>query len=273
MGGVIKRFSQLIIPSAVAMALHLLLLSALSNDISIFSNPQAWRTELFSTLWFLKSLFICYVIYMAIIVVPKPYRYFLIFLVILVTPFIKYFRILYMFPCFILGVISHKHDYIIKYNTIVQIISAPIFILCLAFWNSGAFTLNLVSFHGLLSGEITPLLIFFKQYSYVLLTGISGALFFTSFLFRCFSRYEKSTILCKLSDYGTYTLGIYIIQTFLLETVLSAYVKFDLYFSPIICNVFIIPFASLIILCVSILLVKLINRNKLLSSLLIGSNK
>ncbi len=255
------------------MVVHLLLLSVLSDDISLLTYHSAWRTELFSTLWFLKCLFICYAIYMALCVTPKPYRGILTILALLVIPFIRYYRLLFMFPCFLLGVEVHKHNHITKFNTIIQIISAPIFALCLVFWDSSAFTLSRVSFQGLMNGDYISLGIFLKQYLFVLLTGMSGALFCSSFLYWCFRKFDNSELLHRISGYGTYTLGIYILQTFLLETILSKYLKIDLYFSPFVCNVVIIPLISIIIIFICILLVKLINCNKYLSSILLGYNK
>lgn len=263
------RFYQLIVPSVIAMVFHLFLMAFLKHDSSIIVNHLAYRTEIFNTLWFLKSLFICYLVYISIRIIPSPYKLIVSFFILLIIPFVGYFRLLYMLPSFLLGVQVRRMDIFTKHNKLVLFISPLLFLFCMLHWDSNALTLSRMSFHNLSGGDISPLI----NYLYVLVTGFSGTFFFCSFLYWLSSKLKFIMAFQMISSYGQYTLGVYIIQTFLLETLLSNYVKLDLLFSPFLCNTIVIPSISLLILAVCILLVKLINNNKVLASLLLGNSK
>lgn len=264
--GVKKRFSQLIIPCIIATFLHLLLLAILMNDVSIITQPTTWRNELYNTLWFLKSLFICYVIYVTISLFPMSLKIVVTLLFLLMIPFVGYFRLSLMLPSFLFGVFARKYDIFQKTNVMILFISAPLFLTCLHYWSADSLIQTRASLHGLLNGNFSS----FFHYLYVLLTGFSGTLLCCSFYYWLIGRIGNSVVVQRISTFGRYTLGIYIIQTFLLETILSFYVKLDIIFSPVICNTIIIPILSFGILISCILLVKLICKNKSLSFLLLG---
>lgn len=104
---------------------------------------------------------------------------------------------------------------------------------------------------------------------YRVCVGISGAVMILSFILLIFAKLPNVEFLNRLSVLGQYTLGIYVIQTVLLERIIKSMITFNAssfyYF-----NFLLAPAISLAVLICCIILVKIFLHSKLTSFILLG---
>lgn len=265
MGGVKKRFSQLIIPSLFWMIIHGIMSYYIYNDYSSLSIKEILLDETFNTLWFLKSLFICYLVYVIIALSNNWIKVFLTIGIIATFSFVSWFHLKLMLPSFFVGVFLRKNKEIIS-MPFTLIFSGLCFAICLIGWNADFFTSPSGLFRSMAQGNYEPMVIHLWRTVFSIIIGVFGSVFFISMFGFLFNNRN----LGALSKYGQYTLSIYIIQTILLETVMPHYILFE--GSSIWVYLIIIPITSLLILSVSIYLYKLLSLCELIDRLLFGNN-
>ena len=265
LGGVKRRFYQLIIPSLLWMIIHGIMCYYIYNDYSSLSIKEILLDETFNTLWFLKSLFICYLVYVIIALSNNWIKVFLTIGIIATFSFVSWFHLKLMLPSFFVGVFMRKNKDIIS-MPITLILSGLCFAICLIGWNADFFTSPSGLFRSMAQGNYEPMVIHLWRTVFSIIIGVSGSVFFISMFGFLFNNRN----LRALSKYGQYTLSIYIIQTILLETVMPHYILFE--GSSIWVYLIIIPIISLLILSVSIYLYKLLSHCALIDRLLFGNN-
>ena len=222
--------------------------------------------------WFLKELFASYLLAYIFMKLTKR-EWLAIILSILFTLMIPGWGFQkFLLPMFWAGVLLKKN-----YQSIVTdranmtlVLSALIFAACLIFWESD-YTIYRSRF---------PMLFDYKTLSFGvagfdvvlfrLLTGLSGAFFF----FLLFHKiYRHNRFFSLLTIIGTYTLGIYIVQAFVLETWLGSLSMLDFTWLNIWVYDFVItPVISSAVIVVSIWIVKLTNKNRYISTILFGTS-
>lgn len=237
------------------------------KDNSSISFKEIVIDETFNTLWFLKSLFVCYLVYVLIALSNYWIRIILLLGGILIISFISWFHLKLMLPCFFVGILLHKHSiFISKINTLI--ISGVCFVMCMMYWNASYFVSPSGIVSGVLVGNYQPLIIHFQRFIMALVAGTSGSVFFISLFYKFFSN-NNSRFILELSKYGRYTLGIYILQTIVLETILPHYVQIT--GDPILVNLLIIPLISLAVLIVCVILYGFLTRFRTINNLFFGA--
>lgn len=248
------------------MLIHFSICSYIDEAYINLSITNKVLDELFNTLWFLKSLFICYIIYFIISLSKKWIRFMLLLLLVIPLPFLSWFHLKLMIPSFLIGVLVKRYFESIS-SWGMLLLSGSSFVLCLVFlWNADYFLNPPRVFKSLIEGDLTPMSMLLYRYIISLVTGVSGSIFFI-ILFR-FSFNSNKRHIMAISKYGQYTLGIYILQTILLETILPHYLLFD--GNRIVTNVIIIPIISFAILFICIVLNKVLMCNYIFNEYFLG---
>lgn len=250
------------------MPIHYITMSVLvEGKISCPSSSDLYD-ELFHTLWFLKSLFICYLLYLF-------FRYcrnkslsiaFAIILVVAI-PFLGFFHLKLMFPSFMAGVVLKKTNLLALRGRMLLYVSGIVFFLCLTCWSADYFVSPTKIVSNLIAGNMKPISTFLYRYLYAVLIGISGGLFFISLFYESFKN-SQSPSMTRVSEAGRYTLGIYILQTIILETILGFYISFDYGF---VSNSLLISLISICILFICLYITSWLMHFKSISKLLLGS--
>lgn len=243
-----KKFLQLIYP-CLTFGLLFFFVSLCINGFSLNSLFEMFVPGF----WFLKSCFLCYVItYLALKFIKNKYLAVLICL--LASQLIPTYKINWMLPFFILGyLLSGNFQHLQKYK--YQIFAISLIIFSIALYNADIFESNLLQNlkHELLSGNITVIYRLPYIQSMRFLLGLSGSMLIISAIMIVCSLFPSIANIKRMNLYGRETLGIYIVQTLILETVLSKYIdlkEVNIYvFSFLIC-----PLISLVVLeiCYSI---------------------
>lgn len=175
-----------------------------------------------------------------------------------------------MLPFFIVGV---NYDITRKYSRYITIIILLITILFLLFWNKQYIwyfsKTDYINYH----------LLFDLNKNFLVIDNLIKVLyrFFTGFFvsisfFIIFSPLKlKSIVFQKLSKFGLYTLQIYIVQTLVLEHNFFNFHFRDNY--PCYYNIFITPFISICVLIICLLIIKTVEKNKIIDILFFGNRK
>jgi hypothetical protein len=103
---------------------------------------------------------------------------------------------------------------------------------------------------------------------YRLMIGIIGSTFFISLFHWCING-VRNKLIDTISKYGQYTLGIYILQTFILESLMVRYINFD-NVNSFIFGFIIAPLLSLLLLVICIFLSKILDSHKITAFLFLG---
>lgn len=98
---------------------------------------------------------------------------------------------------------------------------------------------------------------------------LSGALFFFGVFSILFHNENKSKFVLKICRWGQLTMGIYILQTFILERGLSSIINFD-GVNPVIFCFIITPILAFSIMGICIVITRLIQQNRYLAFCLLG---
>ena len=93
---------------------------------------------------------------------------------------------------------------------------------------------------------------------YRVIVGAAGSIFWITLFMELFAD-KKEGMICSISQYGKYTLGVYILQTFFLEAGLSRLIHLDKY-SIIMSDFAIAPVIAVVVLIVCICIIKQTER-------------
>lgn len=253
-----KKFRQLLYPAlsfGVVFLISGLYMEGLSAGIEKWVNA----------FWFLKSAFCCAVIYFIGRVCLRKATL-TVCVTLALSQCILFYRINLMYPCFIFGVVLHEYISLLKqYAREVCLGSGLCFAVMLAFWSADFWNIPYKSMYI----GIQPYYEFWFCTLYRIVIGLVGTLFFISLFLYIFSLIEVSAPLQKVCSYGQETLGIYILQTFLLETFLSRFLNLD-GTGWFVFNFIITPLISLAVLASCIVMYRWIKKSSFLSLVLLG---
>ena len=187
------------------------------------------KAILLKNLWFLKSLFVCYLL--AYLVHRKQSLLWTI-ITILLSQFIVTHNICTMYPSFLVGLYLNKHLSLLN-NKILLSISVSIFLFMIYFWDSSFWipesvwpTPNMLE--TFYTGDMIYIYHYIDKGIYRLVIGLSGSLALITIFNITFEK-NKNRFTEFLSVWGQYTLGIYILQFFILESYMSKILKCDNY--------------------------------------------
>lgn len=216
-----KKFIQLVVPSLTAFAIMYLWVALTGFN----AYPEIMNFSLlgfFNAVWFLKSVFFCYLIgYICIKLLRNQWlAIFISILLISIAPFGNVDYLSFMLPMFWLGYLCKRYqDTFTQYRKQWLIASILVFLALLPFW-SGRLTVYMVpiDFIDWQTGAIDTTNLGITVYR--MLIGMAGSM--TIFLLTPWA-YEKIAsyrFTATLNNVGKSTLGMYMLQTFLLECVI-----------------------------------------------------
>lgn len=209
---------QLIVPVVLwGTLLYVIDTYMISNNTTSYLNSILWRY-----FWFLKSLFICFILFSIGTYWIRNKNAGLI-IVLIISQFIVYYKIRYMFPCFVFGYIINRNlGFFKKHIWPIFIISGIVYFLMVPEWDVHKMWPS-VSKAQLL---ITPLYSLYQVY-FKLIIGIAGSLVCICACYILFKDISTKGTTSRICELGQYTLSIYIIQSLLLETILAHIINID----------------------------------------------
>lgn len=246
-----KKFYQLILPAFLFVGIE-----------TIFKNWGGYKSACLSafwSFWFLKCAFICYCLFYIATRLNRLWPKYNIgfILTIIISQFVGMFLIDMMYPCFVLGAIIQRNKEaisrnLLKYTMIPGIVFLTMLIFFDAsFWNySYTFTLAIIPEELITSPD------YWWIHFYKLIIGIAGTLFFFGLFELLFAKNNGGSRLMNwLSIIGQLTLGIYILQSYILENWLASTLNFD-EINPYVFNLIYCPIISLGVLLACVIIIK-----------------
>lgn len=253
----VKKFRQLLLPVISICSIWLII-----NYLGIGGgHPFEW-------FWFLKSAFICSILFL---IVSKTGKYFWVSLILslVLSFFIRTYQVHKMYPCFVLGVMLNRYFDWFEINAKkILLVFGTLFI---------SFVIGAELRNGLenkyFGFDINPFrLRIAKQLLdviYPIVMGICGSIAFFALFSLKLKKCNKKRLFSVFSDWGKHTLGIYIFQTFILEFILRKYINFD-NTNFFIFNFIIAPLISLGVMLLCLQIIKILKLSKLTNLLFLG---
>ena len=244
---IIKKARQLLLPYLTWGGVIILTRILIDEQISV-------STIVRDDLWFLKSLFLCMLLTYIAMSCNKRYRPIVLVLFVILTQ-VSLFRMKDMFVPFLAGYyLKNFWDYVDGYRPILFCCFMALFV-----------TLGLIyinpSFFEVQRDSILEYTI--KQLS-VLVIGICGSMAVILMMSSLSNRIPQ-----RICNLGKYTLGIYLIQSVLLETIISHFIS-SIEMNRIFVYMAIFPIICLMIISLSVYIVRIIESNRILALLMFG---
>ena len=245
-----KKFIQLISP-----CLSFGLVFYLVNVIVLHIQYDNILLYFINTFWFLKSCFLCYFILYLTLKIFKYHRYIGLIIAFIGSQAMPVFKLNWMLPFFITGyILANNYDFLIKYKNFVFIISTIVFSILLMIYDASTMSSLSGIKNEILNGnfQILSKVISLQFYRYFL--GLAGSLTIISLIMIIINNFNSSNIIGFFNSYGKDTLGIYIIQTLVLENIMSQFIDIS-HINIYVFSFLITPLVSFVImdLCVDIL--------------------
>lgn len=267
-----KKFWQLIYPCIIWGSILWVVLEINNSfhyghkEISLLGLLQDfyWLADF----WFLKSLFICYVIaYTGSHLIHKRYW---IPTTLFISQLISPFFVSFMYPSFVIGMELRQNKFLLNKLKHNNYIIFSLFVVMLLFWNREMW----INSHGIPSGfyhfDLQTWIDVLSSRCFRLLIGIVGSLAILAFFHALFNKQRHGRYIDICLDWGRYTLKIYILQAVILEKWLGGFIRLD-NLPNTLCNIF-IPLFAFILLSFFVYISKLIQHSLGFEKLLWGSN-
>jgi len=261
------KLRQLGIPSLTAYAICVIIM-LLTGTRAIFDLCDLSLAGFMNSVWFLKCVLLCYLIMYPVcrLVRSDIAAAAAASVLILFVPGMETVNLNFMLPMFCLGMVCGSHiGWVEKHRTLLTCIAIPAFAVLLLFW-SGRMTVYMVPTRIL---SFQPAAIDYSNLGltvYRLAIGMAGSLTFFLLakpVWSWLSQFSWSPVLCRI---GSATLGIYFLQTFLLEIFIHSLHLFI----PIPWSCVAAPLIALAELVILYNLVLLIRRTRVLRLLVLG---
>lgn len=255
-----KKTKQLILP-----ALTCTFIICLWELVIGFPQQFSFRDEIIGNSWFLKTLFILYLLGWLMKHIPIKEEIFAIISIIILfcIPHAYSLQINYQYPYFLMGYFLNKNKYacIIKPSGFYKLILPTVYIIL--FYISYNFYDEKKGVPITISNLINyPYNIFIRY-----LVAISGSFFVITTTGIICNIYKNTDKLKKIAEYGKYTLGIYVVQTFFI-TLFERYNTITINYGFAFYSIALI--LSLLLLFLCILIIKKFSKNKILDLIFFG---
>ena len=263
---IVKKGRQLILP-AISFGIPFFLLGILRAGGGFKEGLLNW----IYCFWFVKSAFFCCLLFF-IAYRCFPQKWIGITISLCLSQLVTIYQLNFMYPCFLFGLLINHNFALIKRNSlIITLSSGLIFLSLLLFWDARFWKIPQVQpFLPVFQGSGLGFDYVYK-FSYKICIGLAGSLFFIA-LFEYLSTVLKgSRFTNAISRFGSETLGIYLLQTFVIELLLHKYLNFDS-FGFFSFNFIIAPAVSLIVLLLCLYIIYLIKKSPLFSFMLLGKS-
>lgn len=256
-----KKFRQLILPGISFATVIFLIFSEHRFD------PVSWLLCMKNSFWFLQSAFICCIFYFITTCFKSDkYKWGGVIMTMMFSQMIVYDNVFRMYPAFITGVLAHKYFNSIKrYCKPMSIALVFLYAIMFAFLSA--------DFYGPQSfSSISAILTtgFHLIYRIIIGSVATLALICVGYYFR--EQIRNSRLMTLMAKGGKYTLGIYILQCYILE----GYLRTVLNLSDIPSWLFYIvvaPSISLAVIVVSIMIIRVIEKSNIASYFFLGRIK
>lgn len=261
---VIKKFKQLIIPCILfylCINIPIILIKTKTFNIS----PTEYLWNFINTLWFLKSLFVCFIIsYLSIRLIKNDIIASLasILLVILIGRF-NMFYVNTMLPFFWCGYFFSKFKETIFANVrFVFLFSTIVSLILFLFWN-GYYTVYYTPLSHPLEYEN------FAIYVFRVIIGLSCSIPTVIICKYISDKYMTKILIIRFISIGKNTLGIYLLQTYTLEMIIP-YLQLELssttlYYTSILLAITELIFCNFLVIQM--------RKNTIIRKLLLGEYK
>ncbi|MBO7579917.1 MAG: acyltransferase family protein [Bacteroidaceae bacterium] len=281
-----KKFVQLILPT-FSWVVVLGLLHILSRTNFLTQSPSLWMIPIKEAIvsilqgwfsldpfWFLKTCFLCYLLaYLGSHLGLNKYLWMSITLVASqCVPHFEDFNLLY--PCFVVGMELRENRKF--YNRVCHHYLWPLglFMIMLCFWDQffwgdDGFWKTMIASYMHTNNQI--LLESFSRL-YKLTIGIAGSLAFIGMACALIPQEKTNKVMSLCCSWGQYTLGVYILQTILVENILARYVVLD-DLNFFVFNFCVAPIISFICLISCIYIIKIITKSPLVAFYFFGKTK
>lgn len=259
---VLSKGRQLIVPSVVIGSAYLI-------EGLVFNEVAKGAATFIDMPWFLKCTFLCFILYYACSHIFRS-QTLAVIIGLLISLMLGRFNFMWMYPCFIFGVILRRNFSWIKSNAgILALFSGIIFVTMLSFWGADFW---IKRDKGAILSSLPDMTLFydwFYHYTFKNVIGLAGTLFFIT-LFEYLSDKIKITNIGRtICGWGSQTLGIYLYQTVIIEILMARWIKFDS-ISPLIFDFIVTPLISIAVLLLCLWLISLTKKSRWLSLFLLG---
>lgn len=212
--------------------------------------------------WFLKTCFFCYLLaYLGSHL--KMNKYLWMSLTVILSQFFPfYYSFDIMYPCFLVGMELRANS-----KFYIQICRHyfwlfVMFFLMLCFWDQFFW-----GFDGILRTLIVGYL-HIDSYSFItmvskfykIIIGLFGSLAFVGLICSLITQERKGWLISLCSNWGQYTLGIYILQAIILETYLAKHILLD-DFNFFVFNFLLAPILSFLVMAICVYIIKLMSMS------------
>ena len=222
--------------------------------------------------WFLKALFIFYLLTTILITLFKNGRYMSLSLIILggaiiPTEGLNYVNCIAMYPFFLMGLLYYKYeDHILKHQIAIALLSLSIYIV-MSYFNDVVDYQIYTNFFSWSSHGINVFIV-------RTIIGISASLFLILLIRAICIKLGTNHLLMLMGNIGTCTLGIYVFQYYLAERLLiltkDKYEPIIAHFSNWAIDLIVAPFYSFVVLLFCCQLVKLVRINRYTRLIVLG---
>lgn len=227
--------------------------------------------EIIGCVWFLKTLFACYLIARVAKYIKRPVgiTFLLSWVALLIIPSGGTLMINFLYFYFCMGYLIHK------YQTGFQTYRVALFCVSLFF-----FVIAVCMRWANPCDKVDLSLLVYSPMKFMiqLLVGFSGSIVvigICELIYKIFGNEQIGKhILSGLSTVGRYTLGIYVVQTFMIERTLTEYVKWnEVFISSAFTDFVFIPLIGSVMCFVCYYVVRLTQPIKIINILFYGGQK
>ena len=231
--------------------------------------------------WYLKSLFLCYLIWGMFFKIQFEYKYILLLVACLIlfpaiwhVPFIGKYKVDFMLPFFGVGLLlKHYYNVIRDNKCLLLIIAFFCFIVCELMWDRQFVWYNSrpnwIDYNALVLGGELFHLSSLAVSGFRYLTGIISSFFFIVLFMCVYDKWPSNKCLLKVASWGGYSLHIYILQAFLVRLGLGS-MHIHLPWAETIFYDVIAFIVSIFVTIVSIEIAKILQRSMIINRYLFG---
>lgn len=216
-------------------------------------SAMDFRNYIVESFWFLKSCFCCYLLSYLSYRLGK-YKVAAFAVTLLLSQFTMQYGLRIMYPCFLMGILLKEYPAIMQFVRRYSLFIGILFLLLLTAWDKSFLQPNVPIW----------------KYLYRFALGTVGSLAIIGLFRRLFDNVDDSKSWVKsCCDWGKYTLEVYILQCFILESFLAVLLRLDK-LGTFVGNLIATPLISFGILWLCIVITKNIYKSKMLAYFLFG---
>lgn len=249
-----KKFVQLIVPAITCTVICLIYLFFVRNDFSV-------RDEIIGNSWFLKTLFLNYIVFVVVkkIKLPDWILFLVSQIIIFLIPHSYSLQFSYLYFFFWIGYLLRKYDLIFqKYRLLILFFSFLIYCISYVIMNIYNVNINILPSYG--TFNMLPVL------ALKYLMALFGSIFVISLCYYlCIS---QNRLIRRIANIGQLTLGIYVIQTLFLINILPD-ISF-LYFCPVLMLDVFSVIMSIFVISLCVCVIRILIRSRFLCVICFG---